>query len=501
MPLTIDNDAASDWWGVIWGIEQDRGYTFTSSLGSGALYYEAESRTAMGGSAIAAGPSGASGAGSNVMRNTALPTNYLAILSTQATAAGAHLSHVGSFHAYARVQVPTANTGLVTVALEWSEGDFLRYSRNAATTIPSLLKGRWLLVDLGLVMTNKVLSGTQRWEGRIVAKSTVVGDDIDVDYLILVPVAEGSGIASAVSRSFTPTSYVGEDHFTATTAGNALNARVAPTGGTWATSGDATDFVFYDDFAGGGERISRTAVSSTSGRFAILGSTNYTNVDVGVGIVTDYEGPNPGSSAQMGVIARWTDASNHLRAVAYESRGSFAGRIVLEIHEILAGTKTVIATLNYTYFASIVTSSTSDVYRVELTVNTGGQAVATLFLSGTAVATTSTTRASLATGGTLATGKPGIFDFFPLASPAAVRAYDNFLVATIPADAGVFAGQSIEIRSDRVLREDSGGTLWAKPGSYVGDYLRVPPSAARGPERARHRQAALQPDRCRRLVG
>ena len=46
------------------------------------------------------------------MRNTALTTSYLAILSTQATGGGAHLSHVGTFRVYARVQVPTANTGL-----------------------------------------------------------------------------------------------------------------------------------------------------------------------------------------------------------------------------------------------------------------------------------------------------------------------------------------------------------------------------------------------------
>lgn len=42
----------------------------------------------------------------------------------------------------------------------------------------------------------------------------------------------------------------------------------------------------------------------------------------------------------------------------------------------------------------------------------------------------------------------------------------------------MFAGQSIEIRHDRVQREDSGGTLWQPLSSYTGSYLRVPPAGA-----------------------
>jgi hypothetical protein len=419
------------------------------------------------------------------MRQTSLQTDYLAILSTQASGAGAHLSHIGTIRAYARVQVPTANTGNVTVALEWAEADFLRYTRNTETTIPAEHEGRWRLVDLGLVSPRKVVAGTQRWEGRIVAKSTVIGDDIDIDYLLLIPATEGSGIASGISRPYTPTSYVGEDHFTTTTAGNALNARVAPTGGTWATSGDATDYAFADDL--GGEQVKRSVASGTSGRFAILGSTNYTGVVVSSRIAAE-AGATSGFP-QSGVIARWTDASNHLRAVMYrDSTGPSTFQTYLEIHELLAGVKTVakqeIATdgggtfqNNFWTLSLTVDSSGQVTARMVATGERPGGGVGAL-AAGTVLLTATASLTSAATGGTLATGKPGIFDLQTSATAGIDRWYDDFLVASVPGDAATFASQSVEIRSDRVLREDSGGTMWTGPSSYTGDYLLIPPTGS-----------------------
>ena len=481
--LVIDEDQGVNQWWMTWGI-QSRYY---SSSANAALFLEAEGRTALGGAAIATGPTGASGgASNNVLQHTSLQTGYLALMSTQAVSAGAHLSHVGSFHAYLRVQVPTTNTGLVTVALEWAEADFLRYTRNAATTIPAEHEGRWRYVDLGLVTTTEVLSGTQRWEGRIVGKSTVAGDDINLDYLLLVPATEGSGIASGVARSYTPTAYVGEDHFTSTTAGNALGTRTAPTGGSWATSGDATDYAFSDDLSG--ENLKRSAASGTNGRFAVLGTTAYAACSVACSIAMD-AGATSGFP-QAGVISRWVDSSNHLRAVIYRDSSSPSPfRTYIEIHELIAGTKTVVAQAVSTSVAG--GNFSGSVWKVELAVTAAGLATATMTATGqtgtsggplpagTQVLSASASIASAATGNTLDDGKPGIFDLQTGATPATNRYYDDFLVASIPADAAAFASQSIEIRSDRVLREDSGGTIWAKPSSYKGDYLLVPPS---GPE-------------------
>jgi hypothetical protein len=479
--LVIDDDSAVSQWWLTWGIES----RYYSSSANAALFYEAEGRTALGGSATVVGPSGASGGGSNVMRNTALQTGYLAILSTQATGAGAQFSHVGTFRIYARVQIPTTNTGEVTVALEWSEGDFLRATTNSPTTISTAHEGQWRLVDLGLVSLRQALSGTQRWEGRIIAKSTVSGDDIDVDYLLLVPVAEGSGIVSGVLRSVSPTSYVGEDHFTSTTAGNALNARVAPTGGTWATSGDATDFTFSDDFSK--ESLTRAVNSSTNGRFAVLGTTNYTNCIVEAKVMHDF---GTGSLVtQQGLIARWTDSSNHLRAVVY--RLSSGATTHVEIHELIAGVKTVIASASTTAIGG--GAFYENYFKLRLTVTSLGGAKVELFATGeyetptnvyggapgSLIMSAETNRASLATGATLASGEPGIFDYYPT-TPTVHRYYDDFLVSNPAEDAAIFASQSIEIRHDRVTREDSTGTVWNTPSSYTGDYLFAPPAGAEG---------------------
>jgi hypothetical protein len=172
--LVIDDDSGSNQWWMTWGIES-RNY---SSSANAALFYQAEGRTVLGTASTTAGPLGTSG---STAFTTDLTTNYLAYLSTQATGGGAHLSHVGSFRVYLRTYVAEASTGDVTVAFEWSEGDFLRSTTNTPATIPSTRQGRWMLLDLGIVDLRAVTSGTQRWEGRVIAKSTADGDEVHFD--------------------------------------------------------------------------------------------------------------------------------------------------------------------------------------------------------------------------------------------------------------------------------------------------------------------------------
>ena len=52
------------------------------------------------------------------------------------------------------------------------------------------------------------------------------------------------------------------------------------------TSGDATDFVFDDDALdlAPGENIKRSVGSGTNGRYAILGTTKFTDVQVEVAV-------------------------------------------------------------------------------------------------------------------------------------------------------------------------------------------------------------------------
>jgi hypothetical protein len=467
--LVVDNDDASnDQLWVTWGIQSQ----YYDASANAALFYEAEGRTAMGAAAIAAGPSGASGAGSNVMRNTALTTIYQAMLSTQAVSAGAHLSHIGTFRVYARVQVPTTNTGSVSLALEWAEGDFRRYTRNAATTINPSWEGTWQLADLGLVAPTKVTAGTQRWEGRIVATSTVGGDDIDVDWLMLVPANEGSGQVTAVQRVTTPTTFSAQDGFDQ--SAGALTGKTLPTGGTWTAAGDTDDFTVNatDHIA------SRTALSDAAretGRYVWAGTPTLTltvaSVDFRVSTTTGGGATNDA----VGLVARLTDVNNWWQILV--GGGSAAGT-ELQVWRRVAGTLTPSVP---TPVATVGKITVNTWYTLTLRITAQGVWSVWLNLQGATVLGSPVVEGidtTLATGGSLASGKVGIYDFNVNASPAYTRDFDNFSVWVPPDDAAIFKSQSLELRHDRVRREDSGGTLWVEPSSYEGRYLTVPPAGA-----------------------
>jgi hypothetical protein len=460
--LVIDEDQAVDQNWVVWGIETNRYYTFTDSTGSGGLFYQAESRTALGGSAIAVGPAGASGAGSNVMRNTSLPTSNIAILSTQATAGGAHLSHVGTFRVYARVQAPATNAGTVSIALQWGDGDFRRFTTNAGTSLDPSWEASWRLVDLGLVDPSKVTSGTQQWEGRILARSTEAGDDIDIDWLMLVPADWGSGVISKAAQTPAPTGYSARDDFDQTAG--ALTAKTLPIGGTWAGAGDADDF----NVTGSGA-ITRTAVSDASvetGRYATASTPTLGNVAAGMSWVS-FSNPVALNTA-YGVIVRYVDTSNWLML----RMQLISAEVNIRLLKRVAGTVTELGSIIWGDAGNLPAL----VVRADAAGNFAGWALSS---AGASLGTPDIQGQDtvLATGGTLATGKVGIYDVNSDAT-ANTRTYDSFWAYTFASDAAVFASQSLEINSDGVRREDSGGTMWVPPSVYVGDYLRVPPSGA-----------------------
>lgn len=459
--MVIDDDSGHAQRLVILGL-QSRHY---STNATAALLYECESRTALGGSATAAGPSGASGSGSNVMRQTDLFTAPQAIMSTQASGGGAHLSHVGSFRWWQRLYVPFSNSGSVTVALEWGEGDFQRTTQNASVEIPSTAHGSWVLVDLGTVQLTKVAQGTQRWEGRVMASSTVVGDDIDLDRFLLVPFDEGYCEMPA-PYSYRPGVLVARDAFTGKTAGSNLGGTAAPLGGSWATSGVTTDFQFADG-PGSEESVSRATVADAGFRYAVLGSTSFTDMETGAGIYlagTSYPVLGGGLPI-LGVIARWVDANNLLQFYYY----SGSVRLIATV----AGSTVASDSMGY-----VLEGSTH--YALRLVVWASGHAIGTLLDdSGATLATCELQHSSLATGGALDDGKPGILDLEGSAT-ASTRYYDDIYVATPPAEPlSIAPSRSLEIRSDGASRQDAGGTLWMDV-PIEGFYPRVPPAWLEG---------------------
>ena len=80
----------------------------------------------------------------------------------------------------------------------------------------------------------------------------------------------------------------------------------------------------------------------------------------------------------------------------------------------------------------------------------------------------------LATGGTLASGKCGVYDN---GNTSAQRIYDTFWCSAYTTDAAFYAGQELEIRSDRAIRQDITGSFWVPTSSYTGQYMKVPTPA------------------------
>jgi hypothetical protein len=178
-----------------WGL-QSRRYSAASTA---ALFFEAEDGQPSAASANA-GPAGASGGGANkTMRHTvgtAEATSY-----TIATA-GTVLSHIGTFRVYARVQAATTNTGTVSVRLEWSPsypGGSIRNDLVAIETSEGVaIEGSWVLLDLGLVTIPVTRLGNQQWSAVLNAKATDAGNQLDYDWVALVPCDEGMGIVKEV---------------------------------------------------------------------------------------------------------------------------------------------------------------------------------------------------------------------------------------------------------------------------------------------------------------
>jgi hypothetical protein len=448
--LVIDNDQEADQLAVLWGV-QSRYY---SNAATAELFYQAETRTPLSGSATAI-LTGASGSGSNTVLNNALVPSWQAVLSTQASGGGAHLSHIGSYRVFARIQRPAANTGEVSVCLEWGQGDYLQQTQNDPVTYaPNELEGEWMLVDLGLVHLDKVTAGTQRWEGRILAKSTVNGDDIYVDCLMFFPVEEGYGELKVTPALVTPTSMSAHDEFDQA-GGGTLAAKVAPVGGTWSEAGHAGTF----NLDSTNHYVTRTSVSDEQGegRVAIVGTAEYAAIVVGADLFIPLD--PPGGPGHYGLVARYQSISKGLFATvtAYNEPNVWRiglgrsyttikeGKLPFQVHDQLIQLRLVaFANGNWQFW-----------------------------LNGKLIAAGNDPR--LATGGEYQKGKVGLADEHVQPS-ANTRRYDNFVAFPPAFDAAVFSKQSAEIRADRVQRKDSSGALWVPRSDYKGDYFRPPPA-------------------------
>jgi len=432
---------------VEWGLEQ-RYYNPATSLILDSDSLVTTGFTGTGTTRTGAYDPGATG--NNVVRVT-LYGQITAVCGT------GNLAHVGTFRVKARVFASNTASSTAKLRLAWQSGDGpLR--ANAWTSPP--IGGAFAEVDLGVITIAEAQLGTQKWSGRIEAYTdggNAGTDTLDIDYLLLIPAGEGYGKARA-TVSTTPGVLVASDEFTGTTAGGALNARAAPLGGSWVTSGSATDLTFSDS----PERVTRATTSDASPRFAILGATNYTDTEVAL----------TAASAKCYLIVRWTDSSNY----AYLEVGNSAllADTYVAVYTVVAGVTTLRA------YTPGGTPAPPTERRLRVTAYASGRVIGTLMDStGVAMLTVDTSSSALATGGALATGKPGFADYHPAAT-ALTRYYDSFSVSTPAAEPiAVYSGQSLEIRHDgQALREDSSGTYYGSVPSYRGARFVVPPAGS-----------------------
>lgn len=457
--LLIDNDDANrDMFHLLWGVEANRDYAFTDSTGSGALFYEAESRTLLGKSTSAA-VAGASGG--NVARSGPLSNAYWeAVLSTQASGGGAHLTHVGMFSVWARVKV--SNTS-VRLRLSWRVGRSQHFAHGPTLDFPA--QDRWYFVKLADVAISKV-DASHRWEGVLFAKSTTFGGyTCDADYLMLVPTGWGSGEAKAKVLFQSPTTYTAKDDFENSSAGpTALTGQTAQTGGTWAAWGDTDDFQ-VTQIGGGNEAARRTATSDTSntGRRAYLPQSM-----TDAWLQVDVLGSSVALATELGLLARSDHVGGAWMAITL---GDSSVNVTL-----YSGGSTVIGkswtTLPFTRAANAWYTLAAYLDKHgRLYVWCGPQAGTMHFIG-------EWYDSRLATGGSHAAGNVGLYDQHGSAS-ANTRDYDNFFAFVPIVDAAIYAGKPIEISSTRVKRTDPSNVV-GQPTSYEGDYLNVPPAGAEG---------------------
>jgi hypothetical protein len=391
-------------------------------------------------------------------------------------------AHVGRFLVKARCLHATGSPVLGSVRFAWKAGDG-PLSHGAWVTFGQ--DGRFEELELASISIPAVTAGTQRWTGQVEMQAGT--QTIYTDYLELIP-QEQYGTARG-AYSYTPGTLAGYDQFTGTTAGVALGVRTAPLGGAWTTSGDTGDFLFAD--SGTLEFLSRSTTADTGGRFAILGSTSYTDVEVSA--LVNY-GATAAGNAKLAVVGRWTDSSNHLRLVA--SSGVFSGTArlgFLALEQVVAGSVTTLGTA-IVGTVNKFTGTAGASYTLRLIAYATGRAIGQVIdTNGTVIFTIDAASTALATGGTLATGKIGLRDIGNTSAPT--RTYDDFTVSTPAAEPiAIYSGKSMQWRFDDTIRQDSTGAFYGRPSSYRGTRFLLNPGTSRVLVKARRNDVDVNAD-------
>jgi hypothetical protein len=457
--IVVDEDDADAQRGLIWGV-RSRNY---SSASTAALEYEAEELEALGG---ATKPANASASGGTVVLHGSLATNWTPVLGGR-IAGATYPTHTGNYRFFARMY--SADDDDIQGRLTWNLADMVNPVVNDVVTLQPFA-GDFQICDFGSVHIVPSPVGTHRWNWQLEFKGEVGGEDINVDKVWLVPTDEGMGVLSAPITHRTFTSGV-SDGFNQTAG--AITGKTADSGQTWGGAGDAGDFSLDTT----NDTITRTAVSDTTpGRLVTLSApTTATGVTVSV----DVKWSDPSFSPRWGVLARYVDVSNWVRCVI--SPSTFAGTDDFFVEKYVAASST---TLAHTGTGVPGIHRQSDIWHtITLTIDVDGSFTGSITTAGSTLTVTGQDDA-LKTSGTLDDGKVGISDHMT-AGNAATRTYDNFSAtyhtgSTSQTEAVMYPSQSVQLTTEGMFREDSGGVAYGNVAKVIGDLPRIPPAGLEG---------------------
>lgn len=467
---------------------------FLDQSANADVFYEAESRMRLSGASLAVGSGERSGSETNKVVNCPLFEEFTPYLSTRSSG-GAYTSHVGAQKIFARIWRPTANTGEVSLRFEYSQGDLLRWKPLETVTFQAnTLEGAWMLVDLGVVRLNRAAVGTQRWEGRLTAKSTVAGDVVQVDWIGVMPVEEFYGEAQALTVQGTNVGTMfARDNFSQSSG--ALTGKSATVGGAWSFLGGDTDD-FQVGVAGyeGKARRQPAAVdvagsaddppmswSSVTGRYMRLG----TGVLAGVSASLDVFAPSVSDTLERrSILTRIVDINNLV--MTRLARDVYSNGVLsykFDTYRKVAGVWKFVSS------ASATMLTPGSLYTIGVTILPDGSG-SMYIMSGSTVVSSSSWKAiaDLATGGVLDDGGYGIAHGvaensqanYPGTGVPSGATFDNFSVreaSALPQDAAMYANRDLRVRWDKTLREASDGSgTFSEVGAYEGDRLLIPHS-------------------------
>ena len=423
--------------------------------------------------------------GTKVVKHPSLSTSWTPVLSTNLKS-GEYLTHTGLYNVWARVY--TTSTETPWLRLLYGVGDVLNPSENVQVRVPG--SDNYYLVNLGQVNVAAIPFGEQRWEGLIQARGEDGGENLSIDRLWLECGDESCGVLSVPLASVsTSAAFAARDEFNQEGTGETANLEglSLELGGSWSEVSKTGSSGFKVN--GTSKRAERTANGDASlhaGCYALAGTTEHTAFQVQADIELQLSPTflNENNEWRDGVFGRYSSTENWIMATL--SKDSSAHGTLLSVVKREAGTETVLG-------SKTTGLSVGAKQRVVLLVTGAGSWSAYAYSASAAqpgAPLLTGTDPALATGGSLAKGKIGIYDAL-VPVETGDRNFDNFLAFAPEQDAVIFGDKSARLTSKGMFREseDGKGYGWiAYPGS---DLPRLPVS---GPEE-RPVEIALKPSR------